>query len=165
MGGNQRTGAVTGLLPTYRKFRLAGLKKRMNPIDTISHNNVVIALIIRNDYYADGIVFITPKEFSQQLGYMNHPAGYKVQPHVHNPVSRVVTNTQEVLFIRKGRVKVDFYTSDQSYLDSRELSTGDVILLAGGGHGITMLEPTEMIEVKTGPYVGELDKTRFEPKG
>jgi hypothetical protein len=134
-------------------------------METLMDKGTVIAMIMYKDYHNDGIVFITPKEFSQQLGYMNHPVGYKVQPHVHNPVSRVVTDTQEVLLIRKGRIKIDFYTADQSYLDSRELSTGDVILLAGGGHGITMLEPTEIIEVKTGPYVGELDKTRFESKG
>ena len=44
---------------------------------------------------------------------------------------------------------------------NRILQTGDVILLASGGHGFTMLEETEMIEVKQGPYAGEKDKTRF----
>jgi len=49
-------------------------------------------------------------------------------------------------------------------LQSRVIMAGDVILLASGGHGFTMLEPTEMIEVKQGPYVGESDKTRFQSK-
>jgi hypothetical protein len=48
------------------------------------------------------------------------------------------------------------------YLESRILSAGDVILLAFGGHGFEMLEPTEIIEVKQGPYAGDQDKTRFE---
>jgi len=38
-----------------------------------------------------------------------------------------------------------------------------VILLAFGGHGFEMLEATEIIEVKQGPYAGEQDKTRFDP--
>jgi len=38
-----------------------------------------------------------------------------------------------------------------------------VILLAFGGHGFEMLAPTEMIEVKQGPYAGDADKTRFSP--
>jgi hypothetical protein len=59
-------------------------------------------------------------------------------------------------------VRVDFYDDDQTYLDSRILETGDVLLLAYGGHGFEMLEPTEMIEVKQGPYAGEQDKTRFQ---
>jgi hypothetical protein len=42
------------------------------------------------------------------------------------------------------------------------LQTGDVILLIQGGHGFEMLEETEIIEVKQGPYAGEQDKTRFK---
>ncbi len=59
-----------------------------------------------------------------------------------------------------SRVRVDFYDDDQRYLESRILRKGDVLLLAYGGHGFEMLEPTEMIEVKQGPYAGEADKTR-----
>ena len=36
-------------------------------------------------------------------------------------------------------------------------------MLVAGGHGFEMLEPTEIIEVKQGPYSGDQDKTRFEP--
>jgi mannose-6-phosphate isomerase-like protein (cupin superfamily) len=93
---------------------------------------------------------------------MNRPQGYVIPPHVHNPVPREVHFTKEVLFIKSGKVRVDFYDDDQTYLDSRILETGDVLLLAYGGHGFEMLEPTEMIEVKQGPYAGELDKTRFQ---
>jgi len=82
---------------------------------------------------------------------------------VHNPVERSVHYTKEVLFIRSGRVRVDFYDDNQGYLESRILEGGDVILLAFGGHGFEMLEPTEMIEVKQGPYAGDADKTRFDP--
>ena len=49
------------------------------------------------------------------------------------------------------------------YLESRILYQGDVVLLAYGGHGLEMLEDSEMIEVKQGPYAGEMDKIRFEP--
>ena len=71
--------------------------------------------------------------------------------------------TKEVLFIKSGRVRVDFYSEDQEYLESSVLQAGDVILLAFGGHGFEMLEPSEIIEVKQGPYAGDGDKTRFQP--
>ena len=71
--------------------------------------------------------------------------------------------TQEVLFIKSGKVRVDFYSNEQEYLESRILNAGDVILLADGGHGFKMLAPSEIIEVKQGPYCGEMDKVRFEP--
>ena len=56
---------------------------------------------------------------------------------------------------------MDFYDDQQKYLESSVLEKGDVILLAAGGHGFEMLEASEMIEVKQGPYCGEEDKVRF----
>jgi mannose-6-phosphate isomerase-like protein (cupin superfamily) len=132
-------------------------------IEQIIHNNIQLAIIIRSHFKKDGIEFFTNDNDSQQLGYMNRPEGYVIAPHRHNIVQREVHLTQEVLFIKKGKVRVDFYNSDQHYIESRIVSTGDVILLADGGHGFKMLEPTEMIEVKQGPYVGDEDKVRFDP--
>jgi hypothetical protein len=131
-------------------------------LDRILDNGKELALIIRNSFKKDGIEFFTPGNYSQQIGYMNRPNGYVIPPHVHNPVIREVQYTKEVLLIKTGRVRVDFYSEDQVYLESTILETGDVILLAYGGHGFEMLEPTEIIEVKQGPYAGDQDKTRFE---
>lgn len=132
-------------------------------IEVIKHQDILLSTIIRTNYHAEGINFFTPNDFSQQLGYMNRPTGYVIAPHVHNPVKREVQYTKEVLFIKSGKVRVDFYTEEQLYIESTILHKGDVILLAYGGHGFEMLEPTEMIEVKQGPYAGDADKTRFEP--
>lgn len=137
--------------------------KRYRMIERIDNNGHLLALILRSGFNAAGIHFFTPNDFSQQLGYMNRPQGYVIPPHVHNPVPREVQFTKEVLFIKSGRVRVDFYDDKQVYLESRTLEAGDVILLAFGGHGFEMLSPCEMIEVKQGPYAGDSDKTRFAP--
>lgn len=131
--------------------------------EDILSNGKLLALILRTSFRAEGIRFFTPDDFSQQLGYMNRPRGYVIPPHVHNAVARSVQYTKEVLFIKSGKVRVDFYDDEQNYLESRILSAGDVILLAFGGHGFEMLEASEMIEVKQGPYAGDADKTRFAP--
>ena len=131
-------------------------------IKQIKHHEKLLAIVIPRKYSADGIKFFTPDSLSQQLAYMNHPAGYKISPHLHNEVPRQVVFTNEALFIRSGKVRVDFYDEHRKYLESLVLHQGDVILLIGGGHGFEMLEPTEMIEVKQGPYAGALDKTVFE---
>lgn len=134
-------------------------------VETIEDDNgTMIALIIRSNYNKDGISFFTPNEFSQQLAYMKHPAGHVIQPHVHNEVKREVLYTKEVLVIKHGKLKCDFYSENQVYLESVIVETGDVILLANGGHGFECLEETEMFEIKQGPYAGDADKTRFEPK-
>jgi hypothetical protein len=130
-------------------------------IERIQSGTINIAIIVKAGFGKEGIEFFTPDDFSQQLAYMNRPAGYRIQPHVHNEVHRDVFLTLEVLFIKSGKVKIDFYDNERSPVCDRVLETGDVILLASGGHGFTMLEPTEMIEVKQGPYAGDKDKTRF----
>ena len=131
-------------------------------LEQIAKGGRIHGIIIRANYHKEGISFFTPDNFSQQLGYMNRPKDYVIEPHVHNLVERKVDLTQEVLVVRSGKVRVDFYDDDRNYLESRILQTGDIILLAHGGHGFKMLEPTEMMEVKQGPYCGEMDKIRFK---
>ena len=130
-------------------------------VERIFSGTDLLALIIRAEFCEPGIHFFTDNALSQQLAFMRHPEGKLIEPHVHNPVPREVQFTQEVLLIRKGRLRVDFYDAGQRYLESRILHAGDVILLIQGGHGFEVLEEVEMIEVKQGPYVGERDKTRF----
>jgi len=137
----------------------------MEIIEHIKQDDTILGIIIRASFQKEGIAFFTPDDFSQQLGYMNRPEGYVIPPHTHNVVERKVELTQEVLFIKSGKVRVDFYNENQDYLESYILNQGDVILLAHGGHGFQMLEPSEMIEVKQGPFCGEMDKVRFEPVG
>ena len=137
------------------------MKSSYRMIERIENNGQLYAIIVRTQFQEPGISFFTPNEFSQQLAFMNHPKGKVIQPHIHNPVPREVIYTQEVLFIKSGKLRVDFYDEDKHFLESRILTAGDVILLAKGGHGFEVLEELQMIEVKQGPYVGEQDKTRF----
>jgi mannose-6-phosphate isomerase-like protein (cupin superfamily) len=130
-------------------------------IETLKSGEQLLAVIVSGQFREPGIHFFTPNDLSQQLAFMRHPAGKVIDPHVHNPVSRSVHYTQEVLLIKRGKLRVDFYDNDQRYLESRVLEAGDVILLATGGHGFEVLEEIEMIEVKQGPYAGDQDKTRF----
>lgn len=124
----------------------------------------MVAILIRAAYDQPGIAFFTPNNFSQQLAAMRHPKGHTIQAHLHKPVPRQVLYTQETLFVRQGRVKVNFYDETKRYLDTRVLETGDVILLVSGGHDFEMLEDTVMIEVKQGPYAENQDKERFTPE-
>lgn len=132
-------------------------------IEKIINKSILLATIIRTDFQSEGIEFFTGDNDPLQLGYMNRDEGYIIVPHKHNYVSRSVNLTQEVLFIKSGKVRVDFYDSEKNYLYSSVLIKGDVILLANGGHGFKMLENSEIIEVKQGPYCGEYDKIRFDP--
>ena len=133
----------------------------MEQIEKIKKKDKLLAMIIRDNYVCDGVDFITPNEYSQQVAYMHHPAGKVIDAHVHNMVHRNVVLTQEVLIIKRGSLRVDFYDEYEDYLESRDLHEGDIILLVSGGHGFRALEEVEMVEVKQGPYAGEQDKKRF----
>ena len=134
-------------------------------IHYIKFQEKLLAIIIRVNYVSKDIEFFTPDDFEQQLGYMKREKGYVINPHFHNPVKREVKFTKEVLFIKSGKVRVDFYDEKKIYFESRILNKGDVILLAFGCHGFKMIEPSEMIEVKQGPYMPDVrtDKSLFDP--
>lgn len=134
----------------------------MGQVEEVKKKNRLLAMIIRNEYQCEGVDFITPSEYSQQVAYMHHQTGKDIDAHVHNMVHRNVMLTQEVLFIKKGILRVDFYDEYEDYLESRNLYAGDIILLVSGGHGFHVVEEVEMIEVKQGPYSGDQDKKRFQ---
>ena len=135
---------------------------RSPAIERIEHNGELLALIVSHTFREPGVHFFTSGDFSQQLGFMRHPTGWRIAPHLHKSVAREVHWTQEVLLVLRGRLRVDFYATDRTYLESRVVTGGDVLLLAKGGHGFDVLDEVEMIEVKQGPYAGDGDKTRFD---
>ena len=133
----------------------------MSLIEYIVYKDQTYAVILRSNYNFDGIKFFTPNEFSQQLGYMKHPKDHVIVPHIHNELPREVKYTREVIFVKSGKVRVDFYEENKNYLESKIIEKGDFLLLALGGHGFQMMEKSELIEIKQGPYAGDNDKTKF----
>jgi len=125
--------------------------------EEVKYKNKLIAIIIRSNFTSEKIVFFSPNNFSQQLGYLPHKKGHTIMAHFHKKVNRKITLTQEVLFIKKGKIIVDFYTNSKEYITSKQLDEGCILFLCSGGHGFKILEDTEMVEVKQGPYSGRDD--------
>ena len=103
-------------------------------LEQVKFNDELLAIIMRANYHSEGINFITPQETIIQLGYMSHPEGKKIEAHLHNPYKRETHGTQEVLFIKKGRIKVNFFTSKKDFLLSKTLKENDWLILLSGGH-------------------------------
>lgn len=120
-----------------------------------------LALVVSSSFSTPGVSFLTPDSFGQQIAVMNRPKGEIIQSHTHLPVSRDLVGTQEVLLIKTGKVRVDLYNNDQSYVTSVNLHSGDLILLCGGGHGFEMIENSSFVEVKQGPFTPGGDKELF----
>ena len=136
--------------------------KNNNFIEYVKDKNNILAIIIRESFSKEGIEFFTPDDYSLQVGYMKRPKGYHIKPHIHYQIPRTVNTLQEVLLIKKGKVRVDFYDAQKKYLISEILLKGDLIILVSCGHGFSMSEESEIIEVKQGPYMEEKDKEKFD---
>ena len=88
---------------------------------------------------------------------MRREQGYVIPEHTHQPIQREINHTSEFLWVREGRVKVSLRHEKKSH--ELIMRTGDAILFFGGTHGFEMLEDSEILEVKQGPYLGrETDK-------
>lgn len=129
--------------------------------ENVEYEGNLIAYIIRRGREPSDTTFVTPDDFKQQLGFIVYPEGGEIARHVHKPMERHLVGMSEVLLIRKGVVEVDFYTDGKEYVDTKRLEEGDLLLLAGGGHGFRCLEDTVMVEIKQGPYIGPDEKERF----
>lgn len=127
--------------------------------ESIERDGVRYAEIIWADSSAVITKFCSPDTSSMQLGIVAHGAGFVEAPHYHKEVTRTIRDLQQVLFVKKGRLLVKFFDATGSFFHQVELKVGDTILLVNGAHSIEMLEDTECLSVKQGPFLGvENDK-------
>ena len=132
-------------------------------IEKILHNKKLFALIVRRKFRKkSGVNFFTPKDTTQQFGFMKHKKNHIVKPHKHNKRLTRILRTTEVILLLKGTLRVDFYNDKCKYLFSKIINEKDIIMLVHGGHGFKTLKDVEMIEVKQGPYSLASDKIKFE---
>lgn len=134
-----------------------------NKVEEVRRGERLYALVLRDQPQDEGTDFITPKAINLQVGRMSYPRGHRIPPHAHLLYGRVIEHTVEVLWVVWGRIVADLYDEHRVFLQDVYLNGGDLIVLAAGGHGFTWLEPSEVIEVKQGPYVcPEVDKELFD---
>lgn len=118
----------------------------------------ILSIIVRGADWEEGLNFISSEEDYQQVGTWVYKKGKVLEPHIHLPAARKVQRTQEVIFVREGRIRANIYTENEEFLKSVELDKGDTMILLKGGHGYEILEDgTKVLEVKNGPYVGAED--------
>lgn len=130
-------------------------------IERIEFNHENLAVIVRPRFHQDGLQFVTPEDAIIQMGYMSYAKGKKIEAHMHKPFRRETFGTQEVIFVKKGKVQVEFFSNQREHVSSKILEANDWLVLLSGGHSFEILEDAQMIEVKNGPYAGEEDKIRF----
>jgi len=127
-------------------------------MEKITHKNTLIAIRLKRLKYGANPL-TEPNESLQVLAHKRQ-AGKKTPAHFHLPRRRVTQTLQECLVVIKGKIKIDLYGTHKKKFKSIYLTSGDVVIFMGGGHAVHILEDTEIIEVKNGPFVE--DKVMIE---
>ena len=130
-------------------------------MEKIYYKKKLLAIIIKNYHKKRGINFFTENNFSQQVAFMNHKKNHIIQPHIHKLRLKKIYDTNEVLIILQGKIKIDFFNSNKKYVKSRLIEKGNILILLSGGHGFKILKNCKFIEVKQGPYHIKKDKEKF----
>ena len=129
----------------------------------ISINNQIVAKVFKYQKKKfSGIKFFTPNKYNMQVGLMSHNKHHIIHPHVHINKKKVIKNMSELLIIFSGKLRVYFYNKKNIRSKSVTLNNKDMILLIKGAHGFKVLEKTEMLEVKQGPFTGDQDKLKLK---
>lgn len=132
--------------------------------ETIQDKDKILAIILRNGDFPEGLNFHTKDGDFLQVATWNYPEGKKSSAHGHKIAERMSNQTQEAVYVKGGRVKAEFYGEDDKFLKEVILCAGDLAIIFAGGHAFESLENgTQVLEIKNGPYLGlEKDKKVIE---
>ena len=126
----------------------------MLKVENIKKDEKLLAVILRNSSPGKQVEFLTPNDFSLQLGVHKRKKNEIVEPHEHVPFDEAKNlQVQEVILVKKGKISVDIYHK-KDLIKNVVLNSNDLILL-NSGHSVEFLEDTELIEIKQGPYRGK----------
>ena len=133
-------------------------------IERIIHKKKNYALIIRNkiQFKRKGVNFFTKDQDLLQVGFLKHNKNHIIKSHIHIKRKRIVNYSSEVLIVKKGELKVNFFDNYEKKIPKTKiLYKNDIIILFQGGHGFEVNKNCEIIEVKQGPYCKRKDKKLF----
>jgi len=96
-----------------------------------------------------------------QFGVASYPKNYKTGTHFHNHIEKETTQVDEILIVKEGCARVDFYNNEGIYIKSSEIFKDDTLIIFKGGHNISFNENTKLIVIKPSTYTQAYDKTRI----
>ncbi len=130
-------------------------------VEIVEHGGKKYAEIIWAKERVDKTTFYSPAESSFRFGLLAHKAGFVEPPHYHKPVTRSISDLQQMFVVQRGVVAVELYDDDGKLLREIEMHAGDAIVLIHGTHAIRVIEDMQCISVKQGPYLGEEEDKVF----
>ena len=118
-----------------------------------------LAIVLKATAEASATEFFSDDQDSLQIGLITTNKKRGIPTHRHLEFPRNLLKTSEFVLVRAGacRVKLQMLKEDEPVVI--ELNVGDGILLLDGIHGFDSLsDELQLLEIKQGPYAGNLDK-------
>jgi len=136
---------------------------RFEKRDIRSDRGELLAIVLSGDAWPEGLTFVTDARAFVQVGLWHYPGGKRLAPHRHKEAPRTARRTQEVVYVKRGALRVRIYTETRKPVADVVLRAGDACVLLAGGHDYEILEDgTQVLEVKNGPFPGvDADKERW----
>jgi hypothetical protein len=131
-------------------------------IKVVKSGETILAKHISSDW-DDGLSFYSNDSDFIQVGTWKYDLNKELQAHIHNEAERKVYRTQEVIYVKRGKVSSRIYDLKENLVEELIIKEGDILILLNGGHGYTILEDgTQVLEIKNGPYLGaDIDRRRI----
>lgn len=128
----------------------------MDAVHAVTKDATTYALFFPRTLKApEGVRFLTEQSMPLQVGIMERPAGYVVQPHTHPLIERHLKTTPEFLYVESGKLRVKVFDEAWTLLEEKTMGDGDFLLFLAGGHAVEVLEDARFFEVKQGPFAGQ----------
>ena len=133
-------------------------------VKEIKDGDTLIAKIIKENDWAENLKFYTDDKDFVQVSTWNYNSGKHLKAHGHKIYERVTNKTNEVIFVKSGKLNVTLFSEKDEVLETVTLGKGDILISYNGGHAYDILDDnTQVLEVKNGPYPGlEKDKKIIE---
>lgn len=133
----------------------------MLKIEKIESQGKTLVYLIKGKQKVSKTQFISPQTANLQVGHIVYSTGSVIPKHIHKKIIRRLDRTEEVLIVQKGSSEFDIYNDEKELIATRKVKKGDIIIIAGGGHGFRVLKDLVLLEIKQGPYTGIEEKERF----
>ena len=121
----------------------------------------LLAIIIDSSGDESSKNFYTEDSLDIQVASFKFKKDDNIDRHYHLAQNRSISTTSEVIYVISGILEVSIYDDEMDLVKTAEIDNGKIIVLLSGGHEIKIIEDSNFIEVKQGPYDEENDKKRF----
>lgn len=130
-------------------------------MEILDKQGAILAKFFKHEKNSAGKNFFTENDEELQVASFNLKKDEIIIRHYHPNQDRDIKKTSEVIIVKVGMLQVDIFDDSHNFVETFFLEAGDIAILISGGHGLSVIDDCEFIEVKQGPYNESTDKIRF----